>query len=64
MGEDLTDDEVLDLISDKLALESWFEGKTLTVMLPDRSEGLRLAKFRLVRVTDRPTTADLRGETV
>jgi len=58
----MSDEDVLDIISDALRLESWSEGKTLTVRLGEKSEPLRLAKLRLVRVANKPSAADLRGE--
>lgn len=53
MGEE----EALDIISDALKLESWFEGKTLTIMV----EG-QFVKLRLVSIKDSPSAADMRGE--
>lgn len=53
----MSEDEYLDLISDALSLESWFEGKTLTVMV----EGA-FVKLRLAGITNKPSAADLRGE--
>lgn len=59
----MTDDEVLDFISDNLKLESWFEGRTLTAMVRDEITGSdRFVKLRLTRITDKPSAADLRGE--
>jgi hypothetical protein len=59
----MTEDEILDLISGSLRLESWFEGKTLTVMLKGESnESHQFVKLRLVGVTNKPSAADLRGE--
>jgi hypothetical protein len=55
------DEDVVEFISDKLGVESWAEGKTLTVMLSDESGERRFAKLRLVRVADRPSAADMRG---
>ena len=57
----MSDDEVLDLISDRLGLESWFEGKTLTVMFHDNG-AQRFAKLRLTGIVAKPSAADLRGE--
>lgn len=54
---DVTDDEALDAISDALKLESWFEGRTLTVMLDGK-----FVKLRLVGIKDKPSAADMRGE--
>lgn len=55
-------DEILDEVSDALSLENWFEGKTLTVVLRDKSGENIYAKFRLVGTTNKPSSADLRGE--
>ncbi|UYY77761.1 hypothetical protein [Sphingomonas sp. R1] len=57
----MSEDEILDEISSSLGLESWFEGKTLTVMIDDEGT-TRFAKLRLTGVLDKPTAADLRGE--
>lgn len=59
----MTEDEILDTISDSLALENWFEGKTLTVMFKgDGGDPHQFVKLRLVGVTNKPTRADLKGE--
>lgn len=55
-------DEALDLISSNLSLESWFEGKTLTVMVSDEGGTTKLIKLRLAAITDGPSSADLIGE--
>lgn len=60
--EAMSPDEVLDEISRNLSLESWFEGKTLTVMVDDEAGVMKLVKLRLVGITDKPSSADLRGE--
>ena len=57
MQVEVSDDEYLDMISDALSLESWFEGKTLTVMVDGA-----FVKLRLAGVTTKPSAADLRGE--
>lgn len=61
MGK-LCADEALDMVSEELNLENWFEGKTLTVMLDDEDGATKLVKLRLVSITDKPSPADLRGE--
>lgn len=57
----MAEDEALDLISSSIALESWFEGKTLTVMVEDDG-ATRFVKLRLVNITEKPSAVDLRGE--
>ena len=52
----------LEEISDALKLESWFEGKSLTVMVPDEDGERKLVKLRFASVLDGPTATDLRGE--
>ena len=52
----------LDEISNSLKLESWFEGKTLTVIVPNEGGGRKLVKLRFVSLHDKPTAVDLRGE--
>ena len=57
-------EEALDTIVDALTtgdLESWFEGKTLTVMIAE-SEELHLVMLRLAGFSTKPSRADLRGE--
>lgn len=59
----MTADHALDFISENLKLESWFEGKTLTVMVFNEDEQRdQFIKLRFVGVTSSLTAADLRGE--
>ena len=58
----MTKDEALDEISSKLTLESWFEGSTLTVMVPDEEGQVRFVKLRYAGIAQKPSAADLRGE--
>lgn len=52
---------ILERISDSMSMESWAEGKTLTVMF-DGEDGERLfAKLRLVNIATKPSAADMRG---
>lgn len=53
----MSEDEYLDAICDSLSLESWFEGKTLTVMVDGA-----FVKLCLAGVTHKPSAMDLRGE--
>ena len=54
--------EALDMISDALRLENWFEGKTLTVMVTTEEGATKFVKLRLAGILDKPSSADLRGE--
>lgn len=59
----MSEEEILDEISSAITgLESWFAGRTLTVMLPDDEGGDRFVKLRLCGVLSKPSAADLRGE--
>ena len=42
-----------------LKMETWVEGRTMTVMFHDT---MQFAKFRLVSLRDSPTPSDMRGE--
>lgn len=54
-------EDVVEFVSDNMNVESWAEGKTLTVLLTSEDGERKFAKFRLVRVADYPSAADLRG---
>ena len=60
-------DYALELISNTISdptksLESWVEGKTLTVMYDDPNDGRRqYVKLRFVRLADFPSAADMMG---
>jgi hypothetical protein len=59
----MTNEELLDFISESLALENWVEGKTLTIMLKGEGDAPhQFVKLRLTGVTCKPSAADLRGE--
>jgi hypothetical protein len=54
-------EDILEIISDALSIESWAEGKTLTVMLTGDDGKRQFVKLRFVSVANKPSAADLRG---
>lgn len=61
MSDTTNAEDILETISDALSIESWAEGKTLTVMLTGEDGNRQFAKLRFVNVTDKPSAADMRG---
>lgn len=66
MGSEIDADtmaaDIMERISSNLHMESWVEGKTLTVMFDGEDGERRFAKLRLTKIAEKPSAADLKGE--